>query len=79
MLIDWLVVAAIVGVSGYFAVRSIMQTLRGKKACCEAGAQGGCQLADLMQKNNLPHPRTCNGLPVTDPDRAFELGRRGKG
>jgi len=79
MWIDWLVVAVIVGVAGYFAVRSILQTLRGKKACCEAGAHGGCQLADLMRKHNLPKPRTCNGHPVTDPDRAFELGRRQKG
>jgi hypothetical protein len=76
MLIDWLVVVVIVGVSGYFAVRSIVRTASGKKACCEAGEKGGCQLVDLMKQHNLPKPRTCNGRPVTDPDEAFEYGRR---
>lgn len=79
MLFEWLAVAVIVCVSAYFAARMIKRSAEGKKACCEAGRKGGCQMADLMRKHGLPKPETCNGHPVTDPDEAFERWRRMSG
>ena len=65
MLIEWVIVIAIVGVTLFLSVRSVVRTMKGEKACCSQGDTMGCQLKELMHEHNMPEPKACNGKPVT--------------